>query len=450
MMPQLLTLAAAYSMIERVKALCLGLLALLAAAAASAEPIQLAPALTRADDAPAAMPDVATIEEHAWKLCRVHTTVLLNMPERSIKVVSDERLLALGEALDIEKEVPMTSGTMAALVRFRVRLRASVAKTPGVIYHVTTEALLASAVGFESDEVGRSQIRHAMLDISGPGTKLHEAYVSPELSARLVVAVEAEPVLGREEPTIQELVAPPSSEIRHFRVEAFLKERDVLSPIDQMTLAALDGQSAVFALSRFNAENVAAKDDRPLGDVTIGTVRRAQVTGFEKDHVVTERPAERSDAQLTSSQPDQDFLAEHAVTPTSDGPAATHSITRKNPKLSKKKREKIVAQQQIQAVRDFAIERSKTLPSGEDVPEGFDRYWFEVRLTPLNVTRSMMQVELRVEGRLKLPHEELPSTIAMNVVEQMPRGDTFELAVSELVHDHASDYDYIIRITPEP
>jgi hypothetical protein len=62
----------------------------------------------------------------------------------------------------------------------------------------------------------------------------------------------------------------------------------------------------------------------------------------------------------------------------------------------------------------------------------------------------MVQVELRVEGRLTLPREDLPSTIAFKVIEHLPRGQAFEIAVSELVHHRASDYDYIIRITPEP
>lgn len=425
-----------------------GLIALLAVAPAEAgEPVRLAPALPRTEQ-PAAPPPEAVIREESWRLCKVRTTVLLNMPERSVKVAHDERLLALGESVDLERDVPITSGSLAALVRFRVRVRAALARSPGAIYHVTTEALLASAVGYDSDEVGQSQIRHAMLDINGPGARLHEAYVSPELRARLVVAVEAEPVLGRAEPDPMQLLSPQAAEIHRFKVEAFLKEGEVLAPIDQMTLAALEGQDAVYAMSRFSAEPVAAKE-RPLGSASVADVDFVEGSGFEKDHVVPRTAPVRAPVR-DSPQPDSSFIDEHAVEPHRDGPQGNHVIKGKNPKLSKKKRAKIIEQQQIQAVRDFAIERSKTLPSGDAVPEGFDRTWFEVHVTPLHVTPSVVQAELRIEGRLKLPREEAITTIATKVIEHLPRGESFEIAVSELVRERASDYDYVIRITPEP
>lgn len=428
--------------------LVLGARAGLSPAAAASEPVQLAPPLAAPQDTtPAA--DVARVKDASWRLCRVRTTVLLNMPDRSLKVVTDERLLALGESIDIERDIPMTSGSLAALVRLHLRIRASLARNPGVIYHVTTDAMLASAVGFESSEVGESQIRHAMLDVTGPGTRLHEVYVSPQLKARLIVALEAEPVFGREAENQLDLLTRPVSKIHRFKVEAFLKEREHLSPIDQMTIAALEGQDAVFALSRFTAASV-AKDERRLGTASVATVTRSSPSGFEKDHVVRGTHANVSSVDLTSSQPDDSFMSEHRVVPSSDGPKVKRTLRIPNKKMSKKKREEIVALQQVQAVQDLALERSKTLPSGDAVPEGFDRTWFELHITPLHVTSSMIQAELHITGRLKLPREDAISTITTTVVEQLPIGEAFDIAVSELVHDTASDYDYLVRITPEP
>lgn len=426
------------------------LLAGLLSSSVPADTVQLAPAM------PAFRPDEnappeAVVEERSWRLCRVRTKVLLNMPDRSAVVLDDQRLLALGEFLDVSRDVPITWGSRAAIVRLRVRVRASVAKSPGVLYMVTTSAELVSAIGFESNEIGREQVRHAVLDVSESGTRVHEAWVSPEIQARLVVALAAEPVFGRAEPTALELLRPPPVDMHRFKVEALLKERETLTLLDQADLSALAGQDAVYSMGRFASEAATLHPVLRLGArLRLVEPRRVPESGFEKTHAVEQIPARRDYLIDHGWDPDSGFMAEHELlADTSDDPRS-FTIRGKNNKISKKKREKLVAQQQVQAVREWAIERSKTLPSGEAVPDGFGRESLTLRITPLHATASTLQIVLRIEGHVRLPHEDALTAIATNVLEHLPRGEPFDIAVSELVRDAASDYDYVLRITPEP
>ena len=413
--------------------------------------IQLAPAMPAVADDAQAPPADSVVEERAWRLCRVRTKVLLNMPDRSTVVLDDQRLLALGEFLDVSRDVPITWETRAAIIRLRVRVRASVAKSPGVLYMVTTEAELASAIGFESNEIGREQVRHAIVDVSGPGAKMQEAYVSPEIQARLIVAIAADPVFGREEPTTLDLVRPPPVDIHHFKVEALLKEGETLTPLDEAALSALAGHEAVYSMARFAADQATVHPALKLGSsVRLVEPRKVSPSGFEKTHEVEQRPAGREYLIDHGWDPDSGFMAEHELLVDKSDDPRSFTIKGKNNKISKKKREKLVAQQQIQAVREWAIERSKTLPSGEAVPEGFGRESLTLRITPLHATASTLQVELRIEGHVRLPGEDALTAIATDVLEHLPRGEPFDIAISELVHDTASDYDYILRITPEP
>jgi hypothetical protein len=396
-------------------------------------------------------PPEAVVQEESWRLCRVRTKVLLNMPDRSTVVLDDQRLLALGEFLDVARDVPITWGERAAIVRIRVRVRASVAKSPGVLYMVTTEAELASAIGFESNEVGREQVRHAILDVSGPGARMQEAFVSPEIQARLIVALAAEPVFGRAEPTTQDLLRPPPMDIHKFKVEALLKEGETLTVLDQADLSALSGHEAVYSMSQFAAE--ASPEDPVLklgARLRVVEPRTVPPSGFEKTHSVEQVPAQRDYLIDHGWNPDSGFMAEHELLVDKSDDPRSFTIKSKNNKISKKKREKLVAQQQIQAVRDWAVERSKTLPSGDAVPEGFGRESLTLRITPLHATASTLQVELRIEGHVRLPQEDALTPLATTILEHLPRGEPFDIAVSELVNDSASDYDYILRITPEP
>jgi hypothetical protein len=387
----------------------------------------------------------------AWNVCRVRVSVLLNTRGQSRVVTGREQLLALGENVDFSREVPLVSGDRHALVRLRVRLRASVARTPGVLYSLTTEAELASAIGFTSDDVGREQVRSALLDIADGGARLAEAFVSPELDARIVVAVTADPVFGRE-PLVgaAALAAPASAQLWQMRVEAVSKEGPVQTLLETTHLQAALGMPASFAMSRFGGGSGAVHPALRLGStVRLVEPEAVAVSGYEKDHVVGTARADGSFVAEHAVALEDRYVDDHVVqTDRTDDPRH-FTIRRANTKISEKKRQQLLDRKRIAAVREWVIERSKTLPGGEHVPEGFDREELSLEIVPLHATESSLQAELRLVGRVRLPRETEYTEVAATWIELLPLGETYEISVAELVREGDQKYDYLLRITPQ-
>ena len=409
--------------------------------------VQLAPALSPDGAAKDAPPPESVVEDRAWKFCRVRLDLLVATAGSNRIAAHEEKLVALGENFDLHAEVPLGSGERNALVRFDARLRASLARSPGVLYHVTTDAVLVSAIGFQSSDVGRDQVRQAFMDIADQSTHLQEAWVSPELTARIVLAVQVSPVFGREDDPLAALRAP-TADMQGFRVEAYLKEKDAMTLLDQASLSATPGHDVGFSLSRFGVDTPGVHPALRLGSpLTVVEPVRAADSGYLATHEVAQRDADTKFLQANTIVPDDAYMLANEV---DRKPVAVQPAYKKaNNKLSPKKRKALEDRQHVQAVHDWVVERSKHLPSGDAVPEGFGREELSLHLMLLNATESTVQVEVRVDGHLKLPHEEEYTSLTRTFVEAMPRGEPFDIAISELVRDKAADSDYVLRVTPQ-
>lgn len=425
------------------------LLALAPFAGARADGVVLAPG-PGAASAPGPS-ETTVVEDRSWKLCEVTASILATAPGRSIVAGEKQALVYLGEQLDIEADVTIPVAQGIAMVHAKARLRAAAATEEAVTYFINSDGILRSTIGFRSEAAGRDEFRSEMLIVSDESTRLHEIFALPEQSLRVVMVLRVRRVSGRQEQTaLQMVTAARASDIRRFRVQAFLKDGATEHPLENASLSALDGHEASLALTRFQAEAQGAK---PVGLPAAQTVRKVQMTG------VPETPAKEMGAVHPLAADDRfqeriDALQRSLkIDPTVDlgkklpgqvDPKATPK------KMSARKKAKLQEQQKEVEVRRWAIEQSKTLPSSSAVPEGFQREELLISVTPLRATAESLQIELTLRGHLKLPGEDQYTSIDATTVEQVRFGETLEVGLADLVRKDQPRYDYVLRITPEP
>lgn len=414
---------------------------------------ELAPALKPDDPGLAPQPGgpEESAKEPSWRLCEVTASLLATAPGRSIVADETTGFVYLGEDLDLltDVTVPLPQGT--ALVHARMRLRAAAATSKGVTYFIASSGALRSTIGFQHPMTGQDQFRNEMLEVTDTGTRLHEVFALPDLSLRVVAVLKVRPVAGREETSVLESLRDPvAGTIRRFDIEAHLKEADRMEPLERATLSTMDGRTARLSLTRFGIEGTGGL---PKGMPGVPTVRTIQVPGApatsaEDMGAVRQVPADRRfqdrvDALQRSIRMDPTVDLGQKLPGQRDLPGTPR-------KISAAKRKKIQELQKRQAIRDWAIEQSKKLPSSEAVPEGYDSEELSLEVTPLRVTQTSLQVEIRLRGRIKLPKEEAHTAIDATLVEQLRFGETLELGIAELVREGEPLYDYVLRITPEP
>ena len=396
--------------------------------------------------------EVRAAEPRAWKLCRVRTSILASTGGRTEVAFEDESVLFHGETLDLEREVPLESNGRAALLRLKARIRAAVARDGGVIYHVTTQGTLGSAIGFASDEVGRDQTRHAYMEFEDTSTQLLEVYVSPSLGARLVLGLSVEPIFGREDTSLEDALRPAEmGPVVVFHVESLLREGDKVRLLESAPLTARLGRDVVFSLARLAAQPPEVDPAHPLGgNVLVRDLARLPDSGYGDDHSV-ELQAFRGDYKKAhAADVDTSFVAAHEVANETKDDPRHWTYKAKTRKLSRSQKERILRQQEIALVKEAADLRSRTLPSGETLPVGLHREDFALHLTPLHVSATSVQVEIRIVGHVKFPGEETLTSLDAVFVEELTRGEPFELGLVELARGGEPASDYIFRIQPEP
>lgn len=388
----------------------------------------------------------------AWKLCRVRVSVLLNGPFGSRLVREDLEPLFHGEELELEGDAEVTEPDRHARIHYRLRLRAALAHDEGVTYQVTTAARLAAAIGYEGAAAGDDQVRHAFLDITDPATRLHEAFAARQPPLRLVIGVAAEPIGGQAVSPTDALSPPGDAELQRFRVEVLLREGEQETLLDQSELAALPGREAVFSLGRLQARRPEPTDpERRLGEgVRARRLGRIEDSGFGDRHRV---PLERADTGWHEGHvgdEDDDFLREHVVELDDEDQPRHVRVSRRARKLSRGKRRRLREQQEVAAALAMARERARTLPSGDAVPSGFVREELTLLLTPLHASLGFVQAELALVGQVRLPGEDELTPVNVRFIEELIRGEPFELGLAELAREDPPAYDYVFRLTPQP
>lgn len=419
---------------------------------AAADGVVLAPGPGQAgSEAARAEDETARIENSTWKLCEVTASLLALSPGRSTVAEETKAFVYLGEDLDLRADVtvPLPQGT--ALVSARTRLRAAAATQRGVTYFIASSGVMRSTIGFQHPVTGQDQFRQEMLSVDDGSTRLHEVFALPDLGLRVVLALQVRPVSGREEPSVLESIRDPVvGTTRRFQVEAFLKDADRLDPLEQATLVTMDGRTARLALTRLGSEGAGGL---PASMPGVPSVRMIHVPGAPSS------TAEEMGA-LRSVPADRRFQERVEALQRSIRMDPTVDLGKKLPgqrdlpgtprKISPSKKAKIQEAQRAAAVRKWAIEQSRKLPASGDVPAGWDSESLVLEISPLRTTQASMQVELRLNGRLKLPREEAYTAIDIVLTEQLRFGETLEVGIAELVRDGEPLYDYILRITPEP
>jgi hypothetical protein len=411
------------------------------AVGATAEP-------ARSDDA--APSEAGSAVDGGWRLCQVSLSLLLTSGGRSQVLREESRALFHGEVIELDGEAQAQEGSRLAVLRYQVRLRAAMARPDGVVYHLTSSARLTSTIGFSSELVGRDEVRHAFLDIGDPGARLHEVFAMPDPAVRLVLGLSAAPIVGRAGKP-RPAVGPATFENPEvFRIEVVLREGEVDKLIDSVQLTTTSGRPASYAVGRLDARRREAGDpERRLGDgvraVDLGSLRD---TGYAARHALAQRPADRGWHERHVEAPDDDYLEDHEIR-LDDEDAPRHSTIRvKTKKLSKRKQEKLRAHQEILEAARMAQRQARTLPSGEDVPGGFLREELSLSVTPLHAGLQFVQAEVRLRGAVRLPGDEDVTPIDLDFVEQLERGEPFELGLVEVLRGGGSKYDYVFRIIP--
>jgi len=402
-------------------------------------------------DAPQAEPAEPS-GEVAWRLCRVKMTLLLTAGGRSQVVHEEERALFHGEVMELEGDAQGDAGSRAVLFKWQVRLRAAVARPDGVLYQLTTSVRLASTVGFSSDLVGQDIVRHAFPEISDRSAILHELFAMPDPPMRLVLAMTAEPIGGRVEPMTRSLAVPRFEDRERFAVEVVLREGDSDKLMDRVEIQTTPGKPAKYAFARLDARRKDAGDpERRLGEgVRVRDLGHLDDSGYGDTHVVHGRRIEPSWDPRDAESADSGYLATHEVPIDGDDDPAHFTMKVKSRKLSKRKQAKLREQQEILAAARAAQDRARNLPASEAVPEGFEREQLAIEITPLHAGEQFLQAEVRVHGALRLPGEREETPVDLDFVEQLERGEPFELALVELLRGPGSSYDYVFRITPSP
>lgn len=393
------------------------------------------------------------VDERPWKACRLTLVTLLNSGRNSQVVAREEHTLFHGERLDVARDIPVAqgnpSGDRQVLVRLRARVRAEVSRVGGVVYSVTSEAVLASAIGAEAAEVGQQQLRSAFLAL-GPGTQaMHEAFASTTLGLRVVLSLSVTPLLGEEDG----MPAAPlqvDAALERFRVEALWREHDEWRVLEQADLTASRTRSARLQLGGFGTEGALLGDRaHPLGPgVETRELGGLPDSGFGDERRVELQRFDEVTRGVDVRELDEGYVAEGTIMRHRDDEPPHVTIRAKTRKMSKAKQEKIRQLLEIQAARRAAIERARSLPGGADVPAGYEHQHLTLHVTPLHASAQHVQVEIRLTGSVRL-HEKGPATpVDARFVEELERGESFDVPVLELLEGGLPEYDYVLRITP--
>jgi hypothetical protein len=298
-------------------------------------------------------------------------------------------------------------------------------------------------------------VRHSYFDVTDPLDRLHEAWHSQALRARIVLALSAVPVFGRDEPLLPGM--RQGAELHGFRVEAYLREGESMTLLAKGDLTAAEGSDAELSFGQLGGRDAPPIDpSHRLGaGVTVKDLAHRNVTPYMDEHRVEREKADASYAEEHAvelgDEATEDFLREHRVKlDRAEGPTRTFTIKQQRIKLSKKKREKLRTQAQIAAAQEIARERARTLPGGEDLPEGFQRETVRIRIRVLHASRFHVQAEIHLEGHVRLPGESEATRLTATFVEELERGEPLEIGLAELARGGEPMYDHVFLVTALP
>ncbi len=401
--------------------------------------------------------DEAAGEGEDWSACRVRVDLVQTGGSGTRTLATEERLLILGENLDLEGDYTLSSGNAQALVHLLVRLRSSTVRPDGAMYLVTSEGELQAAIGFTPEQTSRVQFRHDFIEVGSGIVQPREVYVSPELGLRVLLIVSAVPVLDE----VDQGPIPTGnvSEIIRFRVEAKRRfdGRDII--LQHAPLQAAPGHDASFEIVLREPGQVVDSEeeeeerdpDFPMGGrARIVDLARVPSSGFGDDHSVEELRNEDDYMARNAGQGDTSYLSEHAIE-THQGPIASSMRLPRKRTLSKKKRRALKESAEIRAAKEIALERSKTLAGEEGAPEPLPRAeQLRVVLTPLHSTKRNLRLRIRLEGYMALAGDSAPRRIDLTFTENVGWGLTLELGLREILEGGEPESDTIIAITPQP
>lgn len=411
------------------------------------------PAIQPAVDPGAVAPDSGTDEsEREWRLCRVRVELMETSGAGSRIHARHEQLLFHGESFELERRLQLGNDAKNALVDVRLRVRAAATFASGVSYFVTSEAVVAAALGFIPEAGADDQVRSTFIELRAPTPRLQEVYHGPALGSRLLLVIQATPVHGSDpEPLLPE---PITGALYEFRLDVRRLADGEEKTLQTVRLHAALRHEASYSmeLGAPTAGPAETDPEHPLG----GTVRVSQphvveTTDFGEKHRVRLEPADEAFMRSNVVIADTSFLGEHAVE-TSEGPKA-FSFTRPRKRLSRRKRERLREQAAIGEARRLAVERSKTLPGSDGAveragaSEGGGQH-LSVGVEPLHVSEHNVQFALTLRGSVS-PGEGRPALpVDARFIEHLGWGESLEFLLSELAGEEPGDYDLVFSVTP--
>ena len=396
-------------------------------------------------------------EAQDWSACEVRAEIVQTGPGGTRTLLAEDRLLIQGENLDMQDTVTIEQGSRSALLRLQVRVRASTTMPDGVLYLVTSEGELQAAVGFSPQATSRTQFRHDVLEIRAPVAHLREVYVSPELGVRVLLVVTATPIQDERE---TELLPPQlrTDDLVRFRVEPRRRKGDVETPLTPVVLQAALGRDATFAIALRDMEAEAAAEEAGEADPSkrfgegVRVVDRGYKpdSGFGDSHVVERSPAGDDYLARNAERADQSYIDRNRVD-LDEGPKTVTVRQPKKRKLSKRRQRELRDAAEVQAVREMAAERQKTLTGTQGAPAPLHAAEeLAIKLTPLRSTDRHLRLEVRFEGFMTFGDETEPRPVDLVFVENVAWGQSLELGIRELLDGGEPEDDTIVAITPIP